>query len=193
MPSEDRTPAQEVDLTEDDVTPSTTNNNNLTATSIAASTNLQLENFVNVDLNENQTAFKSYICLPKETNELPTYEEVIYQKQNEANGQNSINPPHFLALPPVISLTTDQNELPTTVHPDANGEINSDIGTDCIFIASFMVSFFFNWIGFFTCICLMPTMAGKYGALSGFGLSMVKWATIVRVCLLFYFFLNPKY
>jgi hypothetical protein len=41
------------------------------------------------------------------TNELPTYDEVIYQKQNEANGNNpSITAPtHYLTLPPIINLS----------------------------------------------------------------------------------------
>lgn len=50
-----------------------------------------------------------------------------------------------------------------------------------MFLSAFMISFFFNWIGFFASICLLPNAAGKYGALSGFGLSMAKWVTIVRV------------
>jgi hypothetical protein len=45
----------------------------------------------------------TFIFIPT-TNELPTYEEVLYQKQNEANGHNPL-PPQFLALPPVINLT----------------------------------------------------------------------------------------
>jgi hypothetical protein len=50
-----------------------------------------------------------------------------------------------------------------------------------MFLSAFMIAFFFNWVGFFVSICLLPNAAGKYGALSGFGLSMAKWVTIVRV------------
>ncbi|CAF1360924.1 unnamed protein product [Didymodactylos carnosus] len=37
------------------------------------------------------------------------------------------------------------------------------------------VSFFFNWIGFLAVICLVPTISARFGAMSGFGLSMAKW------------------
>ena len=43
------------------------------------------------------------------------------------------------------------------------------------------MSFLFNWLGFLVCICLTNTLAGRYGALAGFGLSMVKWVAIVKV------------
>ena len=62
---------------------------------------------------------------------------------------------------------------------------DQDIGSECMFLSAFMIAFFFNWIGFFASICLLPNAAGKYGALSGFGLSMAKWVTIVRVSALF--------
>lgn len=43
------------------------------------------------------------------------------------------------------------------------------------------MAFFFNWIGFLCSICLFNTIAGRCGALSGLGLSIVKWICIVRV------------
>ena len=61
-------------------------------------------------------------------------------------------------------------------------ELNQEIGSECMFLCAFMIAFFFNWIGFFISICLLQNPAGKYGALSGFGLSMAKWVTIVKVC-----------
>ncbi|XP_075914637.1 LOW QUALITY PROTEIN: NEDD4 family-interacting protein 1-like [Petromyzon marinus] len=54
------------------------------------------------------------------------------------------------------------------------------IGNDGIFMVSFFMSFLFNWIGFFLSFCLTNTVAGRYGAISGFGLSLVKWIIIVR-------------
>ncbi|CAM9285620.1 unnamed protein product, partial [Lampetra planeri] len=51
------------------------------------------------------------------------------------------------------------------------------IGNDGIFMVSFFMSFLFNWIGFFLSFCLTNT---RYGAISGFGLSLVKWIIIVR-------------
>lgn len=43
------------------------------------------------------------------------------------------------------------------------------------------VAFLFNWIGFFLSFCLTTSAAGRYGAISGFGLSLIKWILIVRV------------
>lgn len=45
----------------------------------------------------------------------------------------------------------------------------------------FPVAFLFNWIGFFLSFCLTTSAAGRYGAISGFGLSLIKWVLIVRV------------
>lgn len=44
------------------------------------------------------------------------------------------------------------------------------------------VAFLFNWIGFCLSFCLTNTIAGRYGAICGFGLSLIKWILIVRVC-----------
>ncbi|EDO31879.1 predicted protein, partial [Nematostella vectensis] len=43
------------------------------------------------------------------------------------------------------------------------------------------VAFLFNWLGFFAAYCLTRTVASRYGAISGFGLSMVKWVLILKV------------
>lgn len=43
------------------------------------------------------------------------------------------------------------------------------------------MAFLFNWIGFFLSFCLTTSAAGRYGAISGFGLSLIKWVLIVRV------------
>lgn len=45
----------------------------------------------------------------------------------------------------------------------------------------FPVAFLFNWIGFCLSFCLTNTIAGRYGAICGFGLSLIKWILIVRV------------
>ena len=49
------------------------------------------------------------------------------------------------------------------------------------FLLAFTVAFLFNWIGFFLSFCLTTSAAGRYGAISGFGLSLIKWILIVRV------------
>lgn len=43
-----------------------------------------------------------------------------------------------------------------------------------------LVAFLFNWIGFLLLMCFCHTIASRYGALSGFGLSLTKWTLIVK-------------
>ncbi|XP_059500200.1 NEDD4 family-interacting protein 1-like isoform X1 [Stegostoma tigrinum] len=54
------------------------------------------------------------------------------------------------------------------------------LGNDGIFLVTFFIAFIFNWIGFFLSFCSTNTIAGRYGAISGFGLSLIKWILIVR-------------
>ncbi|XP_075878152.1 NEDD4 family-interacting protein 1-like [Nelusetta ayraudi] len=54
------------------------------------------------------------------------------------------------------------------------------IGNDGVFMLTFFMAFLFNWIGFFLSFCLTTSAAGRYGAISGFGLSLIKWILIVR-------------
>ena len=54
-------------------------------------------------------------------------------------------------------------------------------GLDVFFCFPPSVAFLFNWIGFFLSFCLTTSAAGRYGAISGFGLSLIKWVLIVRV------------
>ena len=42
------------------------------------------------------------------------------------------------------------------------------------------MAFLFNWLGFLAVMCLIPTIAARFGAMSGFGLSVVKWISVVR-------------
>lgn len=43
-----------------------------------------------------------------------------------------------------------------------------------------VIAFFFNWLGFLAVVCLIPTIAARFGAMSGFGLSVAKWITVMR-------------
>jgi hypothetical protein len=52
--------------------------------------------------------------------------------------------------------------------------------TNVVFIVLFAVAFLFNWIGFLLLMCFCHTVAARYGALSGFGLSLAKWTLIVK-------------
>jgi hypothetical protein len=49
-----------------------------------------------------------------------------------------------------------------------------------IILLNSIIAFFFNWLGFLAVICLIPTIAARFGAMSGFGLSVAKWITVMR-------------
>ncbi|XP_054263879.1 NEDD4 family-interacting protein 1-like isoform X3 [Macrosteles quadrilineatus] len=103
---------------------------------------------------------------------LPTYEEV--QREKTLQGElplprsSAAHRPQTLAF---LAIDTD------TVESD--GE-NSLLGTDFMFSLAFFVAFLFNWIGFLLLMCFCHTVAARYGALSGFGLSLAKWTLIVK-------------
>lgn len=96
---------------------------------------------------------------------LPTYEEV----QREKSLQGEQQPPHgpftFLA----IDAENTEGDNETVL-----------LGTDFMFFTAFLVAFLFNWIGFLLLLCFCHTIAARYGALSGFGLSLAKWTLIVK-------------
>ncbi|XP_074528772.1 NEDD4 family-interacting protein 1-like isoform X1 [Halichoeres trimaculatus] len=67
------------------------------------------------------------------------------------------------------------------------------IGNDGIFMLTFFMAFLFNWIGFFLSFCLTTSAAGRYGAISGFGLSLIKWILIVRFSTYFPGYFDGQY
>ncbi|EDV96197.1 NEDD4 family-interacting protein 1-like [Drosophila grimshawi] len=143
------------------------------------------------------------VMLPHELHgKLPTYEEV--QMEKSLNGEL---PPAFLTLTPTQQLPPPPNPLlPLPPNPlrDGTGTVRAGppgltfiamnasdpenslsttdnlLGTDIMFITAFMVAFLFNWIGFLMLTCFCHTIAARYGALSGFGLSLAKWTLIVK-------------
>lgn len=119
-----------------------------------------------------------------ESSKLPTYEEV--QLEKSLHGELPPMPP-----PPFSSPTNSQpGSCPATpaLHfiaidtTDTETIVNdtSLLGTDIMFITAFLVAFLFNWIGFLMLTCFCHTIAARYGALSGFGLSLAKWTLIVK-------------
>merc|ERR1711892_195360 len=54
------------------------------------------------------------------------------------------------------------------------------LGTDLAFFTAFLTAFLFNWVGFLLLMCFCHTIAARYGALAGFGLSLSKWTLIVQ-------------
>lgn len=107
--------------------------------------------------------------------ELPSYNEALRLKKQEAN---EVPPSYY----PTANATDSRIVIEEAELRGVSDSLiyDQDIGSECMFLSAFMIAFFFNWIGFFASICLLPNAAGKYGALSGFGLSMAKWVTIVR-------------
>nr|XP_046175759.1 NEDD4 family-interacting protein 2-like isoform X2 [Oncorhynchus gorbuscha] len=67
------------------------------------------------------------------------------------------------------------------------------VGNDGIFMLAFFMAFLFNWIGFCLSFCLTNTIAGRYGAICGFGLSLIKWILIVRFSDYFNGYFNGQY
>ncbi|XP_040888557.1 NEDD4 family-interacting protein 2 [Toxotes jaculatrix] len=67
------------------------------------------------------------------------------------------------------------------------------VGNDGIFMLAFFMAFLFNWIGFCLSFCLTNTIAGRYGAICGFGLSLIKWILIVRFSEYFTGYFNGQY
>uniref|UniRef100_A0A8C3UKN4 Nedd4 family interacting protein 2 n=1 Tax=Catharus ustulatus TaxID=91951 RepID=A0A8C3UKN4_CATUS len=59
--------------------------------------------------------------------------------------------------------------------------------------ATTSVAFIFNWIGFCLSFCITNTIAGRYGAICGFGLSLIKWILIVRFSDYFTGYFNGQY
>lgn len=157
----------------------------------------------------NQQNLQQQTTLPAEIpihhGKLPTYEEV--QMEKSLNGElppgflttHTLQPPLPLAPPPppnpLLANLRDTNAstggVPgsglTFIAIDAseaenltNSTDNNLLGTDIMFITAFMVAFLFNWIGFLMLTCFCHTIAARYGALSGFGLSLAKWTLIVK-------------
>ncbi|XP_058462314.1 NEDD4 family-interacting protein 1-like [Malaya genurostris] len=141
-------------------------------------------------------AHQQYVQQPQEiSTKLPTYEEVQMEKMINHElpippgmGQMPPPPPSITGLPlgPTGRSAGGVGGGPavTFIAIDADGEnINADnslLGTDIVFVTAFLVAFLFNWIGFLMLTCFCHTIAARYGALSGFGLSLAKWTLIVK-------------
>lgn len=115
---------------------------------------------------------------------LPTYEEAELVKAGklEVNLETRENAAAaasnggftFFALPRPF-------EDPEMNISEVDEELNSALlGNDFVFFTAFLTSFMFNWIGFLILMCFCHTIAARYGALSGFGLSLTKWTLIMK-------------
>lgn len=120
----------------------------------------------------------------------PTYEEVQRIKAQEANGDYPL--PHCEAGGAPASVGAGGDRCSNGVRvlrisslgglDPETAEIAEEqlLGTDFMFFVAFAAAFVFNWVGFVLLLCFCHTVAGRTGALAGFGLSLAKWAVIVR-------------
>ncbi|XP_063068353.1 NEDD4 family-interacting protein 2 [Engraulis encrasicolus] len=109
---------------------------------------------------------------------LPTYDEA--EKAKAA----------AMAASAVEVVPRDEDFPPRDDFSDAD---QLRVGNDGIFMLAFFMAFLFNWIGFCLSFCLTNTIAGRYGAICGFGLSLIKWILIVRFSDYFTGFFNGQY
>ncbi|KAJ8362390.1 hypothetical protein AAFF_G00375980, partial [Aldrovandia affinis] len=86
-----------------------------------------------------------------------------------------------------------QPEHDFSAHDDFSDADQLRVGNDGIFMLAFFMAFLFNWIGFCLSFCLTNTIAGRYGAICGFGLSLIKWILIVRFSDYFTGYFNGQY
>ncbi|XP_007900756.1 NEDD4 family-interacting protein 2 isoform X1 [Callorhinchus milii] len=91
----------------------------------------------------------------------------------------------------IADATQREEEFPP--RDDFNDADQLRVGNDGIFMLAFFMAFLFNWIGFCLSFCLTNTIAGRYGAICGFGLSLIKWILIVRFSDYFTGYFNGQY
>lgn len=132
-----------------------------------------------IDYNQSQTNIPIY---PENVSKLPSYEEVQMEKILNDEPIPLHHHQHIMPPPPP-PIHHSMRAQPDLAFIENGDEINSSdglLGSDVVFVTSFFVAFIFNWIGFLMLTCFCNTIAGRYGALSGFGLSLAKWTLIVK-------------
>jgi hypothetical protein len=100
---------------------------------------------------------------------LPSYDEAEKSKADEAARQ--------------AAVVTTNHTRPFSFHLfQLRSTEDSDeamLGTDGLFACTFLLAFIFNWLGLLVSLCVTETIAGRLGALSGFGLSLVKYMMLL--------------
>ncbi|CAD5114112.1 DgyrCDS3257 [Dimorphilus gyrociliatus] len=97
--------------------------------------------------------------------DLPTYEEAERTKLLEETHR-----PDFAEGSLILNSEGNSSDL----------AYEAEVGNDGGFLVCFLISFLFNCIGLLFSVCISHTIAGRSGALAGFGLSMIKWVFIVK-------------
>ncbi|XP_061608259.1 NEDD4 family-interacting protein 1-like isoform X1 [Phyllopteryx taeniolatus] len=125
---------------------------------------------------------------------LPSYDEAERTKAEAAVPLVTARPQHRERLETfddVIRSSLEDEDFVT--RDDFEDADQLRIGNDGIFMLTFFMAFLFNWIGFFLSFCLTTSAAGRYGAISGFGLSLIKWVLIVRFSTYFPGYFDGQY
>lgn len=125
----------------------------------------------------NSMARQQYTQTPQQTQTLPldgNGQESSSSGEGDSTSNNDVNSSGSSPLTFVSIDSAENNNL-------ARGNTDySLLGRDSIFAIAFLAAFLFNWIGFLMITCFCNTVAARYGALSGFGLSLAKWTIIVK-------------
>ncbi|XP_051902606.1 NEDD4 family-interacting protein 1-like isoform X2 [Hippocampus zosterae] len=125
---------------------------------------------------------------------LPSYDEAERTKAETTVPLVPARPQHRERLETfddVIRSSLEEEDFVT--RDDFEDADQLRIGNDGIFMLTFFMAFLFNWIGFFLSFCLTTSAAGRYGAISGFGLSLIKWVLIVRFSTYFPGYFDGQY
>merc|ERR1712106_1004936 len=102
---------------------------------------------------------------------LPSYQQAELDKEKLIAGQEDTDHPRAARR----ESTIERGEWDDDVDMDL-----ALLGTDLAFFTAFLTAFLFNWVGFLLLMCFCHTIAARYGALAGFGLSLSKWTLIVK-------------
>jgi len=96
---------------------------------------------------------------------LPTYEEAERTKEEDKLLEEE---------------NRDDNEHRGQVINEIDRLTDWQLGNDGIFLCMFLIAFVFNWFGLAVALCMTHTVAGRFGAIAGFGLSLIKWVAIFK-------------
>uniref|UniRef100_H3CU64 Nedd4 family interacting protein 1 n=1 Tax=Tetraodon nigroviridis TaxID=99883 RepID=H3CU64_TETNG len=106
------------------------------------------------------------------------------------------HPPSYSVATTLPSYDEAERSKEEAAVPLVGGRVavgRSDKCDDCIFMMAFFVAFLFNWIGFFLSFFLTSCPPSRNGAISGFGLSLIKWVLIVRFSTYFPGYFDGQY
>jgi hypothetical protein len=154
LPSNDGTPALEVNLT---AVPTST----ATVATVSAlrPLNEQANDSASETINVNLTPVIEIEQQPlPPTSELPSYTDAVRAKKLEAASASDL-PPSYFPHGTDIRIPVDPAACHGVVDLSDIQNYDQEICSECMFLSAFMIAFFFNWVGFF-CLHLSATKCG---------------------------------